>query len=97
PLSLHDALPICALRAEHAGEALARRQRRRQAGRKEEGLRRAEVAVECDPASVAAEVRFANVLYNARQYEDAIKILTDALDLEPGLDTAQVYLCNAYV
>ncbi len=66
-------------------------------GRGDEGLHRAHVALECDPVSVAAQVRFANVLQNAKRYDDAIKVLTDVLDLEPGLTTAMAYLGCAYV
>jgi eukaryotic-like serine/threonine-protein kinase len=66
-------------------------------GRGDEGLHRAHVALECDPVSVAAQVRFANVLHNAKRYDDAIKALTDVLDLEPGLTTAMAYLGCAYV
>jgi Flp pilus assembly protein TadD len=66
-------------------------------GRCDEGLHRAHVALECDPVSVAAQVRFANVLHNAKRYNDAIKVLTDVLDLEPGLTTAMAYLGCTYV
>jgi tetratricopeptide (TPR) repeat protein/TolB-like protein len=65
-------------------------------GRREEGLRHAEAAAHYDPVSVAAEVRLAVVQYSAGRYEDAIKILTNILDLEPGLSAAQAFLGCAY-
>jgi serine/threonine protein kinase/tetratricopeptide (TPR) repeat protein len=66
-------------------------------GRREEGLNYAEIAVQCDPVSVAAQVRLAVALYNARRYETTIDILEDVLDLEPGLNTAQALLGCAHV
>jgi serine/threonine protein kinase/Tfp pilus assembly protein PilF len=66
-------------------------------GRREEGLQYADTAVLYDPVSVTAEVRLGIVLYNARRYEECIKTLTDALDLEPGITPAQAMLGCAYV
>jgi tetratricopeptide (TPR) repeat protein len=66
-------------------------------GRRDEGLHYARVAIQCDPVSVGAQIRLANVLYNAGLYREAIGHLEYALDLEPGLVMAQASLGCAHV
>jgi serine/threonine protein kinase/Tfp pilus assembly protein PilF len=66
-------------------------------GRRAEGLHYARAAVQCDPVSVAAQIRLAVVLHNAGLYGEAIAALEYALDLEPGLVTAQANLGCAHV
>ena len=64
--------------------------------RQSEALRFARHAVKLDPASPSALMNLAVIQYLARDYDQATKTLTEALDLEPEFGQAHVMLGRIY-
>jgi TolB-like protein/DNA-binding winged helix-turn-helix (wHTH) protein/thioredoxin-like negative regulator of GroEL len=66
-----------------------------QLGRFPEAIAHMESADQLDPLAPAIQMNFARILYRARRFDDALRRLNRALELEPGMDVhilfAEIY------
>ncbi len=65
-------------------------------GRTNDALREVERAQESDPLSLIVSTAHGYLHYRARQYDEAIKVLTKTLELDPGFYRAHLYLGESY-
>lgn len=65
-------------------------------GRHEEALREIETASELDPSSMIIQASFGRIHRNARQYDKAIEVGLQALDMEPSYPVVRYFLGLAY-
>jgi tetratricopeptide (TPR) repeat protein len=66
-------------------------------GRPEEAVAEAETAQELDPLSLMIGTALGTVLYLARQYDRAVKVLEQVLEMDPSFAPARAFLAGSYV
>jgi serine/threonine-protein kinase len=66
-------------------------------GRFGEAIKEMELAVQLDPLSLVINRNLGAVLYYAREYDRAIGVLRETLEMDPGFSFIHTYLGRAYV